>query len=257
VTLRHCGQGPPVLVIHGGPGFDHGYLFHALKFLQDDYELLFYDQLGSAKLRRPPTRFPSLKTIASELVEIVSDWRGPALRIVAHSWGALVFAAAARSNPQLFEAAICGGIFINPVPLNRAAFDASYQAFVRRIPLHVKLKVYCLSVVPQSGVIVMKLLWPYYTGSQAKSDPPGFRLNLRTYRAVLLSLGDYDCTLDVNICRRFSLLLGGLDATPRATISDLIACCKTVSVIEQAGHFPLQDQPEEWKQRISALLAAS
>src|SRR5262245_8774243 len=46
---RAIGQGPPVIVLHGGPDFDHGYLLPDLDRLADTFRLIYYDQRGRGR----------------------------------------------------------------------------------------------------------------------------------------------------------------------------------------------------------------
>jgi proline iminopeptidase len=41
---RDIGQGTPIIVLHGGPDFDHSYLLPELDRLSDSYHLIYYDQ---------------------------------------------------------------------------------------------------------------------------------------------------------------------------------------------------------------------
>src|SRR5207249_2070026 len=47
------GLGPPVLVIHGGPGFDHRYLLPAVAELAKRRTLILYDQPGCGRTPAP------------------------------------------------------------------------------------------------------------------------------------------------------------------------------------------------------------
>ena len=46
---RAIGQGQPVIVLHGGPDFDHGYFLPDLDRLKDAFRLIYYDQRGRGK----------------------------------------------------------------------------------------------------------------------------------------------------------------------------------------------------------------
>src|SRR5258707_15714328 len=46
---REIGRGQPIIVLHGGPDFDHGYLLPELDRLADAFRLIYYDQRGRGK----------------------------------------------------------------------------------------------------------------------------------------------------------------------------------------------------------------
>jgi proline iminopeptidase len=48
---RELGQGRPIIVIHGGPDFDHTYLLPDMDRLSDSYRLIYYDQRGRGRSR--------------------------------------------------------------------------------------------------------------------------------------------------------------------------------------------------------------
>jgi pimeloyl-ACP methyl ester carboxylesterase len=48
---RDIGKGPPIIVLHGGPDFDHSYLVPDLDRLADAYRLIYYDQRGRGRSR--------------------------------------------------------------------------------------------------------------------------------------------------------------------------------------------------------------
>lgn len=46
IHLEKYGNGMPIIILHGGPGFDHHHLSQ-LNVLADQYQLIYYDQRGS------------------------------------------------------------------------------------------------------------------------------------------------------------------------------------------------------------------
>ena len=46
---RDVGEGPPIVVVHGGPDFDHPYLLPELDRLTASFRLLYYDQRGRGR----------------------------------------------------------------------------------------------------------------------------------------------------------------------------------------------------------------
>ena len=47
--FKVIGDGEPLLVIHGGPGLSHDYLFEGLKPLAQNFKVIFYDQRASGR----------------------------------------------------------------------------------------------------------------------------------------------------------------------------------------------------------------
>jgi pimeloyl-ACP methyl ester carboxylesterase len=66
---REIGQGRPMIVLHGGPDFDHRYLLPELDRLSDSLRLIYYDQRGRG--RSAPNVEPEAVTIESEIVPLV------------------------------------------------------------------------------------------------------------------------------------------------------------------------------------------
>lgn len=49
------GSGAPIIIVHGGPGLDHGYLQPGMDTLSDEYRLIYYDQRGTGRSTAPLT----------------------------------------------------------------------------------------------------------------------------------------------------------------------------------------------------------
>src|SRR5437016_1513489 len=49
--LYYCeiGEGSPLIVLHGGPEFDHSYLRPGMDMLADSFHLIYYDQRGRGR----------------------------------------------------------------------------------------------------------------------------------------------------------------------------------------------------------------
>jgi len=88
---RVVGQGPAVVVLHGGPDFDHGYLLPDLDRLKDGFRLIYYDQRGRGKSAEHVQ--PGDVTLASDvddLDKLRRHFRLDAPTLLGHSWGALL-----------------------------------------------------------------------------------------------------------------------------------------------------------------------
>lgn len=91
---------PVVVVIHGGPGGDYGYLLN-LHALADDYFVVFYDQRGAGLSPRVAAEELTLQTSVDDLHRMVTHFgQGAPVRLIGHSWGAMLAAAYAGQHPD-------------------------------------------------------------------------------------------------------------------------------------------------------------
>jgi proline iminopeptidase len=66
--FRAVGSGPPLVVLHGGPDFNHAYLLPDLDRLADSFRLFYYDQRGRGRSARGVD--PRDVTIESEVDDL-------------------------------------------------------------------------------------------------------------------------------------------------------------------------------------------
>lgn len=106
------GSGPVVLSVHGGPGHDHGYLRDALAHLEDGHRVVYFDQRGS--LRSPmPLECVGFDAVVDDFPALVAELGGPPVRVLAHSMGCVLVAAALSRYQNLFAEML----LVNPAPL--------------------------------------------------------------------------------------------------------------------------------------------
>lgn len=91
---------PVVVVVHGGPGGDYGYLLNLHK-LEDDYYVVFYDQRGAGLSPRVSADELTLQSSVDDLHRIVTHYGGgEPVRVIGHSWGAMLAAAYVGQHPD-------------------------------------------------------------------------------------------------------------------------------------------------------------
>jgi proline iminopeptidase len=120
--VRDVGQGRPVIVLHGGPDFDHTYLLPDMdRLLSNGYHLVYYDQRGRG--RSADGVKPEDVSIASEVADldrVREHFRLESAAILGHSWGALLAAEYAIRHPQR----VSHLILMNPAPVTTADMTA-------------------------------------------------------------------------------------------------------------------------------------
>ena len=99
--VREIGLGRPIIILHGGPDFDHGYLLPELDRLADSFRLIYYDQRGRG--RSAGNVRPEDVTIQSEIEDLegVREYfRLETVPVLGHSWGGLLAMEYALRHPE-------------------------------------------------------------------------------------------------------------------------------------------------------------
>jgi len=86
------GNGVPLLVLHGGPGCPHDYL-EPLRYLSDERQVIFYDQLGCGKSDRPDDlSLWQTERFVEELRQVRQALGLQQVHLFGHSWGTILAA---------------------------------------------------------------------------------------------------------------------------------------------------------------------
>ncbi len=84
------GQGYPVLILHGGPGWDHHMFGDYLDSLKDKYHLIFMDLRSQGRSDLTPENTWTLKQMAQDVFSLARAMNLENYGILGHSFGALV-----------------------------------------------------------------------------------------------------------------------------------------------------------------------
>ncbi len=116
-------QDPVVVVVHGGPGGDFGYLLN-LHQLEDEYFVVFYDQRGAGLSSRVEASELSLELSIADLHRIVTHYGNEQpVRLIGHSWGAMLAAGYLGKHPDQVSQAVLA----EPGALDNARLDRFRQ----------------------------------------------------------------------------------------------------------------------------------
>jgi proline iminopeptidase len=116
---REIGQGRPVIVLHGGPDFDHMYLLPDMDRLAEQFRLIYYDQRGRGKSTE--NVLPEDVTLRSEMedLERVREYfRLESIALLGHSWGGLLALEYALRYPER----VSHLILMNAAPVSHGDF---------------------------------------------------------------------------------------------------------------------------------------
>jgi proline iminopeptidase len=195
--VRRLGAGPPVVVLHGGPGADHAYLRPGFDALAQNRELLYYDQRGGGRSPVPRDVPVGWTEQVADLDALRETWGLDRLTIAGYSWGGLLALLYALDHPGRIDRLA----LVSPAPAWRAARERFEQEFSRRNldpglqdarrvlresglrerdPAAFQQRLFELSVAPY-----------FFDPARARELTP-FRVVGRTQEEVWASLGDFD-----------------------------------------------------------------
>ena len=103
----------PLIVIHGGPGMTHNYLY-PLTDLADERQVIFYDQLDAGLSDRPnDPRNWNLNRYKGEINDLRESLNLSKVAIFGNSWGGTIAASYASNDPVGVESLILSSPLIN------------------------------------------------------------------------------------------------------------------------------------------------
>jgi len=130
LQVRTIGRGQPLIVLHGGPDFDYGYLLPELDRFGDAFRLIYYDQRGRG--RSAAHVLPEDVTLASDVSDLDKvrqhfQLESPAL--LGHSWGAVLALEYALRHPTR----VSHLILMNPAPASAGDVAVLRKAYLEKL----------------------------------------------------------------------------------------------------------------------------
>ena len=116
---REIGQGKAIIVLHGGPDFDHSYLLPELDRLSDSYRLIYYDQRGRGQSADGVK--PEDVTLGSDIADIEKVrqyYHLDSVVLLGHSWGTVL----ALEYALRYPGRVSHMILMNPAPASEADY---------------------------------------------------------------------------------------------------------------------------------------
>jgi proline iminopeptidase len=262
---RRMGDGPPVVVLHGGPGAHHDYLLPQYDRLAEGRALLYYDQRGGG--RSPVSRDVAVgwRAHVLDLDALRDHWRLERLTLLGYSWGGLLAVLYALEHPDR----IARLALVSAAPVTAAWRDEFERRFAARMAqpwiARSRAELAALGLAKTDPeryrrvAFALSVAGYFHDPSRAKEMTP-FRVTERTRRAVWDSLGEYDLrgrirqTFPDGTAPRSLLLHGIYDPMPIEAARETAALLAT-GVLELAtGHAPHVEATEEFVRALDGFL---
>jgi len=119
--VKTVGRGPPLVVVHGGPGASHDYLLPSLYRLATSYRLVFIDERGSGRSPRleDPKQY-TVEKMADDVEAVRAALQLGKIALLGHSYGGVVVQAYAFKYQANLSHLILASTFSSTRELNEA-----------------------------------------------------------------------------------------------------------------------------------------
>ena len=257
------GKGDYLLMIHGGPGFNHSYFMPHLKALEKNFTVVYYDQRACGKSSIPASDSISLKYLVDDIEAIRKELKTEKINILAHSWGVTL---AIRYGIK-YPGRIHKMILSDPVMLSRE-YDQEAAALVQK--KSTKEDSVARAKILSDGNLDTKdyealFLLSFKPSAYNKDNVAKINLNLpdnfgAASNALFTSLMK-DPTMNANLYDSLSSLRfpvkvihGQADVIPLSSIERLKQKLPNVKVdiFKQSGHFPFVEESVLYNERVTA-----
>lgn len=258
---RRIGSGPPVIVLHGGPGAHHDYLLPGFDALAKSRELVYYDQRGGGRSPVPRDVPVGWQEQVEDLEALRQVWGLDRLTLCGYSWGGLLALLFATRYPAAVERIA----LVSPAPAWRAArieFERRFQArasspeidAARRTLRESGLKERDLAAY-QRRLFELAVAGYFHDPARARDLTP-FRITERTQREVWESLGDFDLRPALRELHVQSLVLhGDDDPIPLDSARELAQCLGAeFHLLRDCGHVPYVEAFDDFVRILDTFL---
>ncbi|NIM49221.1 MAG: alpha/beta fold hydrolase [Gemmatimonadales bacterium] len=262
--VRFVGEGPDVVVLHGGPGAHHDYLLPQFDALANGRCLRYYDQRGGG--RSPVARGVPVgwREHVADLNALVDLWGLAPVTLLGYSWGGLLALLYAATYPDRVGRLA----LVSPAPLtpeHRAEFERRITerlAHPRVVEAREALRRSNLRH-QDSGAYRQRAfelsVAGYFRNPDRARDLTPFRVTGRTQRAVWESIGASDLREELaqleELCIPALVIHGRHDPIPLATaqhVSQLLGA--RLDVFENSGHVPHVEEHEDFVEILDEFL---
>ena len=261
---RTVGDGPDVIVIHGGPGAHHDYLLPQFDALAQGRRLRYYDQRGGGKSQVSRDTEVGWRDQTADLDALISLWNAEPATLLGYSWGGLLALLFATEHPERVGRLA----LVSAAPVHAGARREFQQRLSERMeaPAIVRAR----DELRQSGLresdpeayrkraFELSVAGYFTHPARARGLTP-FRVTGRTQQAVWNSVGDYDLREKLASLSVPALVLHGQhDAIPVSSAEEIASLLGAELVVfEHSGHVPYVEEPHKFVAALDAFLPRS
>jgi pimeloyl-ACP methyl ester carboxylesterase len=260
-----AGNGPPVLLLHGGPGLGFDYLRDLAEELAEENDVAWYQQRG-----QPPSAVEGPHTVAADVDDarrVLDELGWERAYVVGHSWGGQLALHVAEAMPDRLRGVLC----VDPLG---AVGDGRWPEFdeeiFRRTPESVRARARELDELSMKGeaddalaLEAMRLVWPaYFADPEAAPPMPELRMASERSAQMVQSINAELPKLEAGLSQirvPVGFVHGSRSPMPLEASTDAAERIPGawVDVVEGAGHFIWVEAPGAVRDSLRRLTAAN
>jgi pimeloyl-ACP methyl ester carboxylesterase len=264
IAGRRAGSGPPVLLLHGGPGLGFGYLRDLADELAQENDVAWYQQRGLE-----PSAAEGPYSVAADVGDArrVLDALGwERAYVVGHSWGGHLALHVAAAMPER----LLGVVAVDPLgSVGDGRWPEFDEEILRRTPEHVRKRAREIDELSMAGeadhelaLEGIRLVWPAYFADPERAPPmPELRYGSERSGAMVASIQAELPALEAGLSGirvPVGFVHGSQSPMPLAASTDAAERIPGawVEVIEGAGHFVWVEAPGAVRAALRRLTAS-
>jgi pimeloyl-ACP methyl ester carboxylesterase len=260
------GSGPPVLLLHGGPGLSFGYLEDLAAELTEDFRVAAFQQRGiePSTLEGPFTIGQAIEDVASVLDGL--HWERAL--VVGHSWGGHLGLRFAAAHPER----LIGLLAVDPIGVvgdgGMAAFEAE---IIARTPKAARERARELDDramagegTPEESLESLQLVWPaYHADPETEAVMPAIDVSIPAYSGMIGEIPEGTESVAAELAKGevpYGIIAGAGSPIPwgqsaQATVE--LSSQAFLEVVPDAGHFVWLEAPGRVRDALKRVSATA
>jgi proline iminopeptidase len=267
--VKRMGSGEPILVVHGGPVLEHGYLLPHLAPLAESFELIFFDQrLSGRSAGQVDSASVRLDTLVADIEALRQSLQLGRVHLMGHSWGGLLAMRYAILHPENLRSLI----LLNSMSASSALWQEEEAKLAERRTVEDSIEIATIRETvafsngePEAIAAILLASFKAQFADRSKIAglelyvPPDYLNRSRQFGYMAGDLSDFDFFDELGTISVPTLVLYG-SVEPAAEISGeaLHAAIPNseLVIIPNAGHFPFVEQPDAFLGAVRGFLGS-
>ncbi|HEY0928912.1 MAG TPA: alpha/beta hydrolase, partial [Gemmatimonas sp.] len=270
-SLYYRVDGPPsaapLMLLHGGPGAHHDYLYPQMLALAENHRVYTYDQRGGGQSKTDDPTPITWETQVADLGALIGEFGLVPPTLIGYSWGAmLAMLYAIRCTQDASLPAPARMVLISPAPITRAWRNQFEEALAARgrgeIIQGMRAELNASGLRERDPEAYRQRSFElsvagYFRDPAKATALTPFRVTGKVQQSIWNSLGDFDlrdalCAVDCPVL----VVHGNADPIPLESAAAAAECLGAQFVVLDAcGHVPYVEQPEALFAALQTFLA--